>query len=81
MGENWGKAFRRELAKVNLADFARYSGRPYPTVRAWHYGKRRAPPGALHELVAYLRQVSHAHAAAADKLEAVAPPQEEEKKP
>lgn len=78
MGNEWRTRFRETLATLNVADYARAVDRPYRTVQDWKLGNRNPPPEALHELAGYLRSQARAFAAAADELEAVAPPREED---
>lgn len=79
MGKDWRETFRTELKRLdNLADYVREVGRPYRTVQSWKLGDRSPPPEAARELASYLRSRSRALAAAADTLDAAAPPAEEE---
>ena len=73
MGDEWRKTFREVLDSITVADFARATGRPYRTVQDWRRGLRNPPPEALTDLVAFLRSRSQAYAAAAQRLETVAP--------
>jgi hypothetical protein len=76
MDTKWRETHRVALGRINLADYARWSGRPYRTVQDWRRGQRQPPPEALPELVRYLRNRATTLAAIADQLKAVAPEEE-----
>jgi DNA-binding transcriptional regulator YiaG len=76
MNTEWREAYRAALGRINVADYARWAGRPYRTVQDWRRGQRQPPPGALRELVRYLHDHATTLAATADQLEAVAPEEE-----
>lgn len=76
MNTEWRETYRAALGRINVAEYARWSGRPYRTVQDWGCGQRQPPPEALHELVRYLRDRATTLAATADQLEAVAPQEE-----
>ena len=76
MDTKWRETYRAALGRINLADYARWSGRPYRTVQDWRHGQRQPPPEALPELVGYLRDRATTLAATADQLEAVASQEE-----
>ena len=76
MNTEWREAYRSVLGRINVAEYARWSGRPYRTVQDWRRGQRQPPPEALQELVRYLRDRAATLAATADRLEALAPEEE-----
>lgn len=72
MGERLADSVRRALEVLPLTQFAKGTGKPIPTLRAYRYGLRIPPPDAAREIAAYLRSRANEFRELADQLDAAA---------
>ena len=67
---NYNAAYLQALARLNLSDVSRETGRAYRTLQAYRRGELQPSAAAVSELIAYLRAQTKSSTHAADKLTA-----------